>query len=126
MADLNQFINDLNETWRRKQHKDLHKFFHKDVVMLPPGGSEPIIGVESMVESYIRFDSASTIHEFRTKEIRQFEHGSYTVCHLSFHVDFEVESGRFQEDGMEIYVIDSSGSTPEIVWRTQIIHKNVG
>lgn len=42
------------------------------------------------------------------------------MCHLKFEVDYEIESGRFREEGLEVYAIDTSGQKPKVVWRKQL------
>ncbi len=120
MPDLKKFIRDLNETWRNAQYENLYEFFHKKVVMLPPGSSQPIEGIEPMVESYRQFGSSGMIHRFDIMDIVLYRYESVTICHMRFEVDYEIESGRYREKGLEVYAIDTSGSNPLIVWRSQI------
>ena len=120
MVDLEQFIRDLTETWKSFHYDDLYEYFHEKVVMLPPGSSQPMVGVEPMVESYRQFGSMGTIHEFSITDLAVYEYESVAICHMQFEVDYEIESGRFQEQGMEVYAIDTSGGMPKIVWRSQV------
>ncbi len=121
MNDLKRFIRELNEAWQDHRYDDLYGYFHENVAMLPPGSTQPIVGNEPMIQSYRQFVSMARIHAFRISDIELYNFGATTVCHMQFDVDYEIESGRFQEKGMEIYVIDSSGNTPRVVWRTQIV-----
>jgi len=120
MTDLKQFVRDLNEAWKNHRYDDLYAYFHEKVVMLPPGGSQPIVGVESMIQSYRQFGSMGTIHAFHILALTLYEFGSITMCHLRFDVDYEIESGRFREKGVEVYAIDASGLQPKVIWRTQL------
>ena len=120
MKELEQFIHNLNETWRSARYENLYEYFHENVVMLPPGTNQPIEGIEQMVESYRQFGSFGTIHEFDITDLKFYHYGSVAMCHMQFKVDYEIETGRFQESGLEIYAIDSSGPKPIIVWRSQV------
>ncbi len=120
IKELEQFIQDLNETWRSARYDDLYEYYHENVVMLPPGSNKPIEGIESMVESYRQFGSFGTIHGFDIADLNFYHYESVTICHMQFEVDYEIESGRFQESGLEIYVIDTSGPKPKIIWRSQV------
>jgi len=119
MTDLKRFIHDLNQAWQEKRFEDLYQYFHKDVVMLPPGTDKPVIGIEPMVESYCQFAAMGTIHAFNIIDTAVHEFESAAVCHVRFEVDYEIEAGRFQEQGMEIYTVEYSDSKPKIIWRTQ-------
>ncbi len=120
MADIEQFIRGLNAAWMNDRYDELYSYFHDRVVMLPPGSSQPIVGIEPMVESYRQFGSMGTLHSFDIKGLRIFDYGSVVICHLRFDVDYETEAGRFQETGLEIYTIETSGPKPKIVWRSQL------
>ena len=120
MADIEQFVRDLNRAWRDRRFEDLCEYFHHDVVLLPPGTDEPIVGIEPMIQSYRQFDSVATVHAFEIHDLTAYEFGALAICHLRFEVDYEMESGRFHEKGLEVYAIESSGTGPRVVWRTQI------
>lgn len=123
MVDLEQFIRDLNRAWREHRYEDLREYFHDEAVMLPPGTTEAIVGVEPMIQSYRQFGSVGTIHAFDTTNLTIHRIGAVSICHMCFEVDYEIESGRFRERGLEIYVIDTADDDPRVVWRTQIATK---
>jgi len=123
MTDIRQFIKDLNETWQQGRYDDLYSFYNTDVVMLPPGRHQPVVGIEPMVESYRQFCEYSTIHNLDMGEPSIYSFNSVAVCHVPFSIDYEVESGRYLEEGMEVYCIETSGKEPAIVWRTQMTLK---
>lgn len=120
MTDIDKFVRDLNTAWKDRRYEDLYKYFHDDVVMLPPGTGEPIMGIEPMVQSYRQFVSMGTIHSFDITNVTMYEYGAVSMCHMRFDVDYEIESGRFREEGLEVYAIDTSDADPRVVWRTQI------
>jgi ketosteroid isomerase-like protein len=123
MHDLKKFIHDLNKSWMEGRYDDLHEYYHKDVVLLPPGMDQPVKGAEAMVESYRQFGAMGTVHKIDILDIQVFSFHSAAVCHVKFDVDYEIEAGRFQEQGMEVYTIDTSGDSPKIIWRTQVTLK---
>lgn len=120
MMDIEQFIRDLNETWREHRYQDLRQYFADDVVMLQPGGHAVLKGVDAMIDSYRQFGEVGTIHAFDITELSVYNYSSFVMCHMGFTVDYEIQAGRFVENGLEIYTIDNSGPEPRIVWRTQI------
>lgn len=120
MNDIKKFIYELNQAWRDQRYNDLCNYFHDDVVMLPPDQSEPVVGVGPMVESYKQFGLISTLHQFNITELKLYEYGSVTMCHMQFEIEYEIESSRFQENGLEVYAIDTTELAPKVVWRTQL------
>jgi ketosteroid isomerase-like protein len=123
MTDLKQFIKELNKAWMEHRYDDLYEYFHEDVVMLPPGSNKPITGIEPMIESYRQFGTMGTIHKFNIADISIYDFKSAAICHVQFDVDYEIEAGRFQEKGLEVNTIVTSGLEPKIIWRTQVIMK---
>ena len=61
-----------------------------------------------------------TIHKFHINNLTTYDFELLTICHMQFDVDYEIESGRFREEGLEVYTIDTSGSKPKVVWRSQV------
>ena len=120
MTDLAQFIRDLNNTWLEGRFDDLHAYFNANVVMLPPGEVQPVVGVDAMVESYREFGSLGIVHSFEILEVVVHEFGPLAVCQVSFVIDYEMQARRFRENGLEVYALDTSRETPQVVWRTQI------
>lgn len=120
MDVLEQLLLDLSDTWLEGRYDDLRRFYDPDVAMLPPGGLEPIVGVDAMIDSYRQFGKVGTLHHFELEDINIVEHRSTAVCHVTFEVDYEIGSGRYRERGVEVYVIDTTQDPPRIVWRTQV------
>ncbi len=120
MTNIEQFIRDLNQAWLDGRYDDLYDYYDPAVVMLPPGSDTPVVGIGPLVESYRQFGSSATLHKFDITEITLYSWNNLTMCHLKFEVDYEIESGRFREEGLDIYAINSSGIKPKVVWRTQL------
>ena len=120
MNDLKQFILDLNDAWVEQRYDDLYGFYHDDVVMLPPGLSEPMVGVEAVVQSYREFGKIGKLHGFKVTDFKQFDYGSAVMCHMRFEVDYQIGTDRFQEEGLEVYTVVAADSKLQVVWRTQI------
>ncbi len=82
MINIDKFVRDLNTAWADHRYEDLCEYFHDDVVMLPPGAGEPIVGIEPMVQSYRRFVSMGTIHSFNITNLTVYEYGTFSMCHM--------------------------------------------
>ncbi len=119
--DLQRFIADLNDTWREARYDDLPRFFAEGVGLLPQGYVDPIVGVDAMVESYRQFGAEGKVHRFEVTQEHCHTYPGVAVYRLYFDVDYEIESGRFVESGLETYCISLAGDAPKIVWRTQLI-----
>jgi len=113
-------IRQMNQAWVEGRFDDLGDYFHEEVVMLMPGSPHSLRGREPMVASYREFSTMAKVHRFDFGEIALFPFGSLTMAHARFSVDYEIPSGRFEEEGMEIYAITSEGESPKILWRTQV------
>ena len=121
MADLEKFIQDMNRAWQQDRFDAVQACYAENAIMLVPGRAEPISGAAAITDSYREFVETAEVHAFDVTDIRLFEYPSSTVCHTAFTVDYEIESGRFTEHGVDVYVIDDSGESPTIIWRTQIV-----
>jgi ketosteroid isomerase-like protein len=120
----NQHILSLNATWQSGHFDQLANFYHPDVVLLPPDAGAPITGRGEVVASYQEFADAATLHEFQVTSMDTFVFDDTAVCHMRFEIEYETDSGRFRESGLEIYVVvnaTSDTTQPAIVWRSQAV-----
>ena len=120
MHPIETMIRQMNQAWVEGRFEELGDYFHEEVVMLMPGSPHILRGREPMVASYREFTAMARVHQFAFGEIALFPFGSLTMAHARFSVDYEIPSGRFAEEGMEIYAITTEGPSPKILWRTQV------
>jgi hypothetical protein len=120
----------LNEAWQAGRFDLLDRFFHPDVVLLPPDAGAPIVGRAAVVASYLEFAKAATLNEFVVSSLDVYPFDGATVCHMRFEIDYQINTGHFRESGLEIYVVTDSpadsradstsdATQPTIVWRSQ-------
>ena len=126
MKDIGAFVREMNRTWQEGRFDDLAQYFHQRVVMLLPGSLQAEQGVEPMVESYRGFSAMAKIHRFDLTDVGLFPFENVVMCHARFTVDYEIPSGRFEEEALEIYAVDTAGQVPKILWRTQMQLKEAG
>lgn len=117
---LRDFVERLNRAWLDLRFDDLRLCFHNDAILMPPGADEAIVGADAIVASYRQFTSLATIQRFEITRCDLFGRNDVTFCHAFFTIEYTVEGKRSQERGCEIYAIDTSGSAPLVVWRTQL------
>lgn len=120
MNDIDAFVREMNRSWVEGRFEDLARYFDEQVVMLLPGTGKAMVGVGPMVESYREFCAMAHVQRFEIDEIATFPFGDHLMCHAHFTGDYEIPSGRFREEGLEIYAIAVSESSPRILWRTQM------
>ena len=120
MQKLEQFVADLNLSWREGRFEDLATFFHDEVVMLNPGSSRGVVGVTPMVDSYRQFATTAKVLEFKTTDPQFFPRGDVVMCHLKFHIKYEMQGNPYEDAGMDVYAIVDVDNQPKIAWRTQI------
>jgi len=118
---IEHFIRELNNTWQQGKLDELTRFYHVDVVLLPPDSGEPILGRAAVIGSYDDFATAATLHEFVISSIEVFEFATTAVVHMRFVVEFSLQEQRLREGGLEIYVLNIVDGEPSIVWRSQHI-----
>ncbi len=118
---VERFVRELNNTWQRGKLDELARFYHPDVVLLPPDAAEPIQGRSAVIDTYHDFASAATLHEFVISSLEVFDFATTAVVHMGFVVEFSFQEQRLREAGLEVYVLNIADAEPEIVWRSQNI-----
>ena len=119
--DIEGFVRELNNTWQQGKLEELNRFYHADVVLLPPDAGEPICGRSAVIDTYGDFASAATLHEFVISSLEIFDFAATAVVHMGFVVEFSLQEQRLREAGLEVYVLSITDGEPAIVWRCQNI-----
>ena len=118
---VERFVRELNNTWQQGKLDELTRFYHPDVVLLPPDAGEPIQGRSAVIDTYHDFASTATLHEFVISSLEVFDFATTAVVHMGFVVEFSLQEQRLREAGLEVYVLNIDDAEPEIVWRSQNI-----
>ncbi len=118
---IERFVRELNDTWQQGKLDELTRFYHPDVVLLPPDAGECIRGRSEVIGTYHDFASAATLHEFVINSLEVFEFSTTAVVHMRFVVEFSLQEQRLSEAGLEVYVLNIADGQPAIVWRSQQI-----
>jgi len=122
---VGKFIASLNECWQRGELDRLADYYHTDVVLLPPDLGMPIRGRDAVVSTYRDFLEAARLDRFRTTGLDVFSYragdGGSHVAHLTFEVDYTLDGSRYEEKGLEVYVLQEIGGRLQIIWRQQSV-----
>ena len=125
-ANVEQFLQQLNEAWLAQDYDALTPMYDPDVVLLPPDAGEPIEGRAAVRSAYEDFHSACTVDRFAVTGVSSWSYasgpGDVTKAHMRFDIDYQLRSNAqtFCEQGLEVYTLLSEPNTgPRIVWRAQ-------
>jgi len=118
-AAIRDFIERLNQAWQAGRYDELPAYYHPEVVLLPPDAGAAIRGREAVVASYADFGAAAQLESFEATDIDVFAFESTCSVHMRFAVRYVYDGRRFEDEGVELYTVQTSGARPEIVWRCQ-------
>lgn len=116
---IEKMINQLNDDWLNDRLENLTRYFHKRVVMIQPGTHKKITGREEMVDSYREFMEESEVLDFRTKNLRIDVFENTAIAIYTFNIKYRVETTKYDEEGLEILVLNLHNGHWQIVWRNQ-------
>ena len=93
---IERFIRKLNDTWQQGKLDELNRFYHVDVVLLPPDAGEPIHGRSAVIDTYNDFASSATLHEFVIDSLEVFDFSATAVVHMRFVVEIIIIHVKWQ------------------------------
>jgi ketosteroid isomerase-like protein len=108
----------VNRAWLEGRYGDIAAHVHEDVVMVPPGDGEPVVGRDAFVQSYADFGAAATVHSFAAGVPRIDHWGATAVARCPFSIDYEIPSGRYREQGFDLLVLTETDAGWKVCWRT--------
>jgi ketosteroid isomerase-like protein len=125
MSPVRQFLLDLHDCWPRGDLQQLARFYHPDVVLLPPDLGPPICGRDAVVASYREFLDASTLETFTVESLEIFpfeaQDGGVYMAHLTFDITYELGGRRYAEKGLEVYTVREQAGELQVLWRNQMV-----
>ena len=110
----------INRAWRESDFDGFEQFFREDVIMAMPGFEQKVEGRQALCDSYRQFAANSTIHEYTEGEPSIDILDNVAVVTYSFTMDYEVESGRYEESGRDLYLFIRDDEGWKAAWRTMM------
>lgn len=117
---IEELVRAMNAAWLEGRIEDLRDYFADDVVLVPPGSGDRLIGREDVMESFRQYLEQAVTHEFEERSLAVDVIGSTAVARLRFRVRYEYAGSVYEEQGQDILVLAESGECWRIVWRTQL------
>jgi hypothetical protein len=117
---VRQTLRGLTAAWRDGRLEDVPPYFRANVVFVQPGFGEGVQGRDACLETYRQFLALATIHGYQEDEPVIHVFDDTAVATIRFEIDYELESGRFQETGHDIVVLKRDGGTWLVAWRTLV------
>lgn len=117
--EIEQLVNSMNDDWLTDRTENLSRYFHKQVVMIRPGTHKKVVGREEMIDSYRKFIEEATVSDFRIKNLRIDVFENTAVVYYTFRIKYQVETTNYDEEGLEILVLNLHNQSWQIVWRNQ-------
>jgi len=134
-AQVEKFLQTLNDSWLGQDYEALTTLYDPDVVLLPPDAGEPIEGRAAVCSAYEDFHAACTVERFAVTALSSWAFGAdkqkVTKAHMRFDIDYKLrgveaasESSQAAESiceqGLEVYtLVNDARDNPRIVWRAQ-------
>jgi len=122
---VKEFLIELQNAWSRGEVAGLARFYHPDVILLPPDLGPPLEGRQAVLDSYRDFLDVARLISFEITELEvfPFSHSGGATCmaHLHFSIRYELDGNSYDEEGLEIYTVLLTDAGPQIVWRSQTV-----
>lgn len=110
----------INGAWVHNRTDDLLELLHEAMVIVPPGGGEPVRGRAACIDSYRDFTVQARVLRFEelSPSIDVFEHTA--VVAYDFAITYEIGGTWTTERGRDVLVLTRQGDSWRAVWRTQL------
>lgn len=110
----------LQDAWLNNRLDELERYYHPRVVLLPPGGGEPVEGRDAVIGSYVQFTKAADVDRFEINGLHVDLFDATALATVRFEIAYTMENETHRERGVEILVLKRSSDRWSIIWRTQI------
>lgn len=116
-----QMVLTINKTCREGKGFDkLGRYFHDDVVVIPPGFRARAEGKDTCLKHYEDACSQMTFEKLEASDEQIDVRGSTAIVTYKYDCTWEFQGKRLEDDGHEILVCTQDGQDWKIAWRTLI------
>ena len=116
-----QVIKSVNRAWQvGEPQKELQKYFHENIVIVPPGFSQRAEGRDVCIKSYVDFLSKAKVKEFKESEPMVDVFADTAVVYYRYDITLQVDDKTSSENGHNVYVLNRNEGQWRIVWRTLV------
>lgn len=115
---IRDLIDKVNKAWLEGRPAELDPFFHRDVVIQPPGDSPRVYGKTACIASYEAFVRQARVRQFTPGDAEIDVFGETAVATYRYRVIYDLDEQAYDETGGELLVLVRSGPEWLIAWRT--------
>ncbi|MCB2201056.1 nuclear transport factor 2 family protein [bacterium] len=119
-AEVWAVMRSINRAWTEKDFDAFEEFFREDAVMLMPGFKEKVEGRQPLCDSYRQFAEMSTVYRYEEEEPSIDVIGNVAMVTYGYTIDYELESGRFEEKGRDLFLFIKTDGEWKAAWRTML------
>lgn len=119
--EIRDIVHQLNDAWATGHPDELARFFHEDIVMVPPDFTGRSQGRDACIASYAEFCSQATILGVKIIDPGVEVFGDTAVSTYAYEVAYEMGGERFNDTGRDLFVFVREDGRWQAVWRTMII-----
>lgn len=113
---LQSLIDEFNKAWQSQAFDKVNSLLHPQVVFVTPAGKE-ILGREACVNTFQEFMTYTNLLSFEAKPADIHSWGMTATIRYVYQIEYDVEGEKFQEGGIDVWVMQQEASGWQIVWR---------
>jgi ketosteroid isomerase-like protein len=118
--EIRQIVRAINRAWLENRPDELSRFFHPQIVMVPPGMESRIAGSEACVAGFVQFLAAAKVIDFRESDIHVESWGDTALATLRFDITYRMGGRELTEAGRDIWLFHCEQMGWRALWRTQV------
>jgi hypothetical protein len=118
--DFVTFTEEMDRCWMERRFSDLSRYIADDVVMVAPGGTPRMEGLDAAVESYRQFMGRSEVSRFVASDHIVTLRGHAAIVEYDWRMAWRDHGIDNEAKGREILAVVHRDTGWRVVWRTQL------
>ena len=118
--EVRDVIDKINRTWLKGDPADLETFFHRDVVIQPPGPGPRVHGRDACIASYEAFAREAQIKRFEPEDAEIDIFGDTAVATYRYRIVYAMNGRNYDDMGGELLVFLNGMEGWRVAWRTML------
>jgi hypothetical protein len=118
--DATAAMRQINQAWIDGRVEDLAPMVHPEIVMVSPGFSGRIQGLEDFLAGFRDFRQNATMQEFREQDHHVDVAGDTAVATFRYEMVYERSGQRYRAKGRDLWVFQKQGRAWIAVWRAML------
>ncbi len=112
----------INRAWLHGEEDVPLDALHPEMVIVPPGFQQRIVGREACAKGYRAFARDATVDSYEESDADVRVFGDTAIASYRYVLTYEMDGAAYRDEGVDLYVFTRADGHWQAAWRALVPH----